>query len=54
MQNHSATRCRQVVGALALAGLVWVAVAIAAPSAQAQTFTVLYRLKGGLTDGENP
>ena len=37
-----------------LAGLVWVAAALEAPSAQAQTLTVLYSFKGGATDGENP
>jgi len=57
MQNPSALNrrnCRKVRSALALAGLVWVTAALAAPSAQAQTLTVLYSFKGGATDGENP
>ena len=54
MQNHSAILWRQVTGALALAGLVWAAAAIAAPPAQAQTYSVLYSFKGGTADGENP
>src|ERR1022692_3220542 len=54
MQNHSAILWRQVTGALALAGLVWAAAAIAAPPAQAQTYSVLHSFKGGTADGENP
>lgn len=54
MQNHSAIHWREVTGALTLAGLVWVAAAIGAPPAQAQTYTPLYSFKGGTTDGENP
>jgi uncharacterized repeat protein (TIGR03803 family) len=54
MQNLSAIHWRKVSGALALAGLVWGAAAICASPAQAQTYTVLYRFKGGAKDGANP
>ena len=54
MQNHSAIYWRQVRGALALAGLVWVAAAVCAPTAQAQTYTPLHRFQGSTKDGENP
>jgi uncharacterized repeat protein (TIGR03803 family) len=54
MSRPSAIHRPQVSGALALAGLVWVAAAISAPSVQAQTYTVLYRFNGGINDGENP
>jgi uncharacterized repeat protein (TIGR03803 family) len=54
MQNYSAIHWREVSGALALAGLVCMAVAIGAPLAQAQTYTVLHTFKGGETDGMNP
>jgi uncharacterized repeat protein (TIGR03803 family) len=54
MQNLSAFRWRTVSGALALAGLMWVGAAICASPAQAQTYTVLYRFKGGAKDGANP
>lgn len=52
MQNQSAFHQRQVRGALA--GLLWAAAAIGAPSAQAQTYTVMHRFEGATKDGENP
>src|SRR5208282_2368830 len=45
---------RPITAVVSLAGSIWMAAAICAPSAQAQTYTVLYRFKGGTTDGENP
>ena len=54
MKNLSAFNCRQIRGALALAGLVWVVAAACAPSAQAQTYSPLYRFAGATKDGENP
>jgi uncharacterized repeat protein (TIGR03803 family) len=54
MQNPLAIHSRQVKCALALAGLVWLAAAICAPSAQAQTYTVMHRFQGATKDGENP
>jgi uncharacterized repeat protein (TIGR03803 family) len=54
MKNLSAFYWRQIRGALALAGLVWVVGAACAPSAQAQTYSPLYRFTGGTKDGENP
>jgi len=56
MQNRSAIYWRRVNGALVLVGLVWVAAAIGAPPAQAQTysFSVAYSFKGGTADGEGP
>jgi uncharacterized repeat protein (TIGR03803 family) len=54
MRNLFAIRWRRATAALALAGFVWLAAAMCAPSAQAQTYTVLYRFKGGTADGENP
>ncbi len=54
MQYPSELHCRKVPGARALAGLVWVAAALAAPPAEAQTLTVLYSFQAGATDGENP
>jgi uncharacterized repeat protein (TIGR03803 family) len=44
----------KVSGARALAVLAWVAAAIGAPLAQAQTYSVLHRFIGGTTNGENP
>jgi uncharacterized repeat protein (TIGR03803 family) len=54
MQNPSAIYRRKVHGTLALAGLVWVAAVIGAPPAQAQTYTVLHKFTGGVSNGENP
>ena len=54
MYNHSAVYWRQVRCAVALAGLVSVAAAVCAPSARAQTYSVLHQFQGGAKDGENP
>jgi len=54
MQDHSAVHWRNLRGALALPGLMWMAAAIEAPPAQAQTYTILHRFTGGVSNGENP
>jgi uncharacterized repeat protein (TIGR03803 family) len=54
MPNPSVIHWPKVTGALALAGLVGMSAAICASPARAQTYTVLYRFKGGVADGENP